>query len=485
MNRFILIACLFLISLSGFLHAGIDQTSFLQIGEPEKMCQEFITQNFGDTAMLFLKPTGGAFIRINGGPRETYNLCIFCDRGENRLISFHFYDVDGSRTGKKISAYGKQPAFEPWGDTIFWQDTLAPFYFPPPYHGTDSAEYFFMPIDVAVSANGKIFNPDLDYVYVLDQGNHRVAVLRYLVSEDSLTWVKSFGDSILEYPTAIDYLDYGTDNRADDDILVTDGQACMVYRFSASGEYETWYGGPGTGLPNMGYPTGIAVSSEPFAGTFYITDSKNNRVAQYLSYSDAQITYMDRYVFPYDPLPYLAAVDVDEKGYVYVVDMFNEIIYVLTPFLDKKLAEYGGPGGDLHFKVPCDIYIDCQSGNNEMEICELWDLESGIQSFIVKPDYEKRVVRQPNIPARFAAYPTYPNPFNSSATISFDLPAPANVVVDIYNILGQRVARLVDKPYPAGHQQMIWNASSVSSGIYFVKIDAGENRAIKKMLLLK
>jgi hypothetical protein len=194
---------------------------------------------------------------------------------------------------------------------------------------------------------------------------------------------------------------------------------------------------------------------------------------------------MDRYVFPYDPLPYLAAVDVDEKGYVYVVDMFNEIIYVLTPFLDKKLAEYGGPGGDLHFKVPCDIYIDCQSGNNEMEICELWDLESGIQSFIVKPDYGKRVVGQPNIPARFAAYPTYPNPFNSSATISFDLPAPANVVVDIYNILGQRVARLVDKPYPAGHQQMIWNASSVSSGIYFVKIDAGENRAIKKMLLLK
>jgi hypothetical protein len=97
------------------------------------------------------------------------------------------------------------------------------------------------------------------------------------------------------------------------------------------------------------------------------------------------------------------------------------------------------------------------------------------------------------IPTRYALYQNYPNPFNSSTTISFDLPEPSFVTLKVYNMLGQEVTTLIsEKEYAAGTQTIRWNASDVSSGIYFYRLlvkdaQSGVQRfqQVNKLLLLK
>jgi len=84
----------------------------------------------------------------------------------------------------------------------------------------------------------------------------------------------------------------------------------------------------------------------------------------------------------------------------------------------------------------------------------------------------------------------YPNPFNPTTSISFDVDAPSAVNIDVYNIKGQKVKTLVDRFYEIGSHTVQWNGTDetghpVSSGIYFYKMTAGGYTATQKMLLLK
>ncbi|MGA7160242.1 MAG: T9SS type A sorting domain-containing protein [Bacteroidota bacterium] len=88
------------------------------------------------------------------------------------------------------------------------------------------------------------------------------------------------------------------------------------------------------------------------------------------------------------------------------------------------------------------------------------------------------------LPNTFALSQNYPNPFNPSTTISFQLPEMSKVTLTIYDLLGREVARLVDKEEPAGMHKEVWN-STLSSGVYFYKPDAGSFVQTKKLMLLK
>ncbi|MEE9554416.1 MAG: T9SS type A sorting domain-containing protein [candidate division Zixibacteria bacterium] len=79
----------------------------------------------------------------------------------------------------------------------------------------------------------------------------------------------------------------------------------------------------------------------------------------------------------------------------------------------------------------------------------------------------------------------YPNPFNASTVIGYSLPNPANVTVDIYDILGRRIETLVQGEQRAGYHQVVWDAEDNSSGMYFYRIQAGEYVETRKMVLLK
>ena len=94
------------------------------------------------------------------------------------------------------------------------------------------------------------------------------------------------------------------------------------------------------------------------------------------------------------------------------------------------------------------------------------------------------------LPAAFALHQNYPNPFNPVTTIRYDIPEQSNVRVDIYNVLGQKVAELVNKNHQPGFYTVNWDGTNMvgnalGSGMYFYRIDAENFTAVKKLLLVK
>ncbi len=85
----------------------------------------------------------------------------------------------------------------------------------------------------------------------------------------------------------------------------------------------------------------------------------------------------------------------------------------------------------------------------------------------------------------FQLFQNYPNPFNPSTNIRFELKEDSHVTLSVYNIIGQKIAELVNSQLSAGIHNIMFNANRLSSGIYFYEIKAGVYSAVKKMELLK
>lgn len=88
-------------------------------------------------------------------------------------------------------------------------------------------------------------------------------------------------------------------------------------------------------------------------------------------------------------------------------------------------------------------------------------------------------------PKSFALEHTYPNPFNATTTIRYELPEAANVKIAVFNILGQQVSVLRNAQQPAGRYQLSWNPQQAASGLYFIRLEAGGFNKTVKCLLLK
>jgi len=94
------------------------------------------------------------------------------------------------------------------------------------------------------------------------------------------------------------------------------------------------------------------------------------------------------------------------------------------------------------------------------------------------------------IPQNINLLSNYPNPFNPTTTISFEITTESVVRLDIYNIRGQHVTKLTDDFYQAGRHNIEWNGHdnngrNVSSGIYFYQIRVGDLTQTKRMVMLK
>ncbi|MEX2656125.1 MAG: multicopper oxidase domain-containing protein [Balneolales bacterium] len=90
-----------------------------------------------------------------------------------------------------------------------------------------------------------------------------------------------------------------------------------------------------------------------------------------------------------------------------------------------------------------------------------------------------------HIPQHVYLEQNYPNPFNPGTIIGFELPEPTPVQLEIFDVLGRRVALLVDEFIPAGKHEVSWDASRVSGGTYFYRLTAGDFIQTKQMMMLK
>lgn len=89
------------------------------------------------------------------------------------------------------------------------------------------------------------------------------------------------------------------------------------------------------------------------------------------------------------------------------------------------------------------------------------------------------------LPKSFDLKQNYPNPFNPTTKIAFDLPQASNVELSVYDMLGRKVATIVNERMTAGSHTMSFDASRLASGMYIYRIDAGSFTSTRKMMLIK
>ena len=141
-----------------------------------------------------------------------------------------------------------------------------------------------------------------------------------------------------------------------------------------------------------------------------------------------------------------------------------------------RILEYSSPGGYNMSEFDAKaIYTSAESTFRDGAVIEV---DSLIVPYPVYVDENYK-------PNQFSLSQNYPNPFNPATTISFSLPQESRVTLKIYNTLGEEIDTVSDAFYTAGTHTVNWDAGSVSSGLYFYRLVAGDFVETKKFMVLR
>ena len=159
-----------------------------------------------------------------------------------------------------------------------------------------------------------------------------------------------------------------------------------------------------------------------------------------------------------------------------------------TQMFDDGLHDGGGADDHL-FGTTLELQLTEGEYTLELNVC---NLDSGyVHSSQTTFLYSGYVgMQETHLPDKFSLDQNYPNPFNPSTTIAYKLPAPSDVSIIVYDILGQEMATLVSGNQSAGYKSIQWNSRDdqgqpVGAGMYLYVIQAGSFSETRKMLLLK
>jgi hypothetical protein len=163
------------------------------------------------------------------------------------------------------------------------------------------------------------------------------------------------------------------------------------------------------------------------------------------------------------------------NGYVGAIQMSLQHGSDFAIQLTKKalLASFNTIGNETMLIIVAPESDELFSYSGEVEIVEI--IAANSQDYI-------DVV---SVPAEFALHSAYPNPFNPVTTISFSLPTESKILIQVYNLQGRVIETLTKGNMNSGYHAIQWNADSHSSGLYFVKMVAGDYHQTQKLMLVK
>ncbi|MBX3009026.1 MAG: T9SS type A sorting domain-containing protein [Melioribacteraceae bacterium] len=168
-------------------------------------------------------------------------------------------------------------------------------------------------------------------------------------------------------------------------------------------------------------------------------------------------------------------------------DGSNEVRYYI--YKEDKSYSFGGIVIDNRNPIVTKVFNSFNIGlntNANTRALKITDLYVNLDKHITIPEDVLSVKAQDGeIPTQYNLSQNYPNPFNPSTTIDFALPKNGHVSLVVYDVLGREVANLVQGEFSAGNYKVNFDASNLSSGIYFYKLQSEEFVSIKKLMLLK
>ena len=235
------------------------------------------------------------------------------------------------------------------------------------------------------------------------------------------------------------------------------------------------------------------------AGTeVYVSEYTSSVVMRYTGTATGGFTLDSGFGIQVDSLA--TAIDVDDQGYLYAVSdhassfLFENpagyswfwVVNLATGAVTDKVDMYSPNGGQASetsagYHSAVDIEVD-EAGNVYVVHYYAWAVEKWVGSPSTGVEITDAVY---GVPERSVLVQNYPNPFNASTEIRYQLPEGPHVRLDIFNVAGQLVERLVDREQPMGQYTVSWNAKSLPSGIYLVRLQAGQEMATSKMALVR
>jgi hypothetical protein len=261
--------------------------------------------------------------------------------------------------------------------------------------------------------------------------------------------------------------------------VIISGRRIFSGCFGATGPPGSWLTMSGT------YPTGELLRD------YFRLDSV------YLNFMFTPLTPSD-YMAASPSLPGYPELQVDTSK----VRQLSQFFPLLPPYLPEVESMIPLPEGDIFYRFvsawpdssplhdsPVAVLYRTPTLANAIISFPLYAMQpyDSVKAFAseILEDIRAEIEEESPIPEAYALQQNYPNPFNPSTTINYQLPVDGQVTLRIFNICGGLVTSLDEGFRSAGFHRAMWKARGMASGVYLCRLEAGDFRATKKMILLK
>ncbi|OPX25433.1 MAG: hypothetical protein B1H05_03850 [Candidatus Cloacimonas sp. 4484_140] len=197
-------------------------------------------------------------------------------------------------------------------------------------------------------------------------------------------------------------------------------------------------------------------------------------------------TFTVQYLNCKPTLYWVTQTEIDNLGWNVYRSINNEYL-ANAEMINIDLIPGNGTTTQPHSYICEDINVEVVSG----DVLYYWleSIDFGGNPYIYYPPAQLTIPvsaeESPIIYDTVTLHQNFPNPFKTSTQISFSLPHPDKVKIQIYNLKGQLVETLLNENKPAGSHTLEWNAENASSGIYFMKLLTKEKTFVKKLIIIK